>query len=86
MTSTETGAGTAAGSGPPGLVLAIDAGNSKTDVAVVAADGRVTGAARGGGFRPPAVALPRGGDRRPVRGGPRFPLIINRAVAGKRNA
>ncbi|MEU6274361.1 BadF/BadG/BcrA/BcrD ATPase family protein [Streptomyces populi] len=57
MTSTETGAGTAAGSGPPGLVLAIDAGNSKTDVAVVAADGRVTGTARGGGFRPPAVGV-----------------------------
>lgn len=34
-------------------VLAIDAGNSKTDVAVVAADGSVAGAARGGGFRPP---------------------------------
>lgn len=64
MTSTETGAGTAAGSGPAGagtepagLVLAIDAGNSKTDVAVVAADGRVTGTARGGGFRPPAVGV-----------------------------
>ncbi|MFF4539279.1 N-acetylglucosamine kinase [Streptomyces aureus] len=64
MTSTETGAGTAAGSGPAGagtepagLVLAIDAGNSKTDVAVVATDGRVTGTARGGGFRPPAVGV-----------------------------
>lgn len=64
MTSTESGAGTAAesrpadaGSGPSGLVLAIDAGNSKTDVAVVAADGRVTGTARGGGFRPPAVGV-----------------------------
>lgn len=57
MTSTETGAGTAAGSGPAGLVLAIDAGNSKTDVAVVAADGTVTGTARGGGFRPPAVGV-----------------------------
>jgi N-acetylglucosamine kinase-like BadF-type ATPase len=43
-------------------VLAIDAGNSKTDVALVAADGRVLGTARGGGFAPqeigaePAVA------------------------------
>ncbi|MEU3277841.1 N-acetylglucosamine kinase [Streptomyces antibioticus] len=35
-------------------VLAIDAGNSKTDVAVVAADGEVLATARGGGFRPPA--------------------------------
>jgi N-acetylglucosamine kinase-like BadF-type ATPase len=38
-------------------VLAIDAGNSKTDVAVVAADGQVVGTARGGGFRPPAVGV-----------------------------
>ncbi|WP_370146382.1 N-acetylglucosamine kinase [Streptacidiphilus sp. EB129] len=33
-------------------VLAVDAGNSKTDVALVGADGRVLGTARGGGFRP----------------------------------
>nr|WP_202447121.1 BadF/BadG/BcrA/BcrD ATPase family protein [Streptomyces sp. SID5468] len=39
----------------PGGVLAIDAGNSKTDVAVVAADGTVLGTARGGGFQPPVV-------------------------------
>lgn len=32
-------------------VLAVDAGNSKTDVAVVAADGSVLATARGGGFR-----------------------------------
>ncbi|MFI2613508.1 N-acetylglucosamine kinase [Streptomyces sp. NPDC018584] len=38
-------------------VLAIDAGNSKTDVAVVAADGQVVGAARGGGFQPPRVGV-----------------------------
>lgn len=38
-------------------VLAIDAGNSKTDVAVVAADGTVLATARGEGFRPPAVGL-----------------------------
>ncbi|MCH0564962.1 MULTISPECIES: BadF/BadG/BcrA/BcrD ATPase family protein [unclassified Streptomyces] len=40
-----------------GSVLAIDAGNSKTDVAVVAADGAVLATARGGGFRPPAVGV-----------------------------
>ncbi|MBA2949289.1 N-acetylglucosamine kinase [Streptomyces himalayensis] len=51
MTAPESGVGTA------GSVLAIDAGNSKTDVAVVAADGRVVGAARGGGFRPPKVGV-----------------------------
>ncbi|WP_329217454.1 ATPase [Streptomyces sp. NBC_01485] len=38
-------------------VLAIDAGNSKTDVAVVAPDGNVLATARGGGFRPPAVGV-----------------------------
>ncbi|MCX4746322.1 ATPase [Kitasatospora sp. NBC_01287] len=36
----------------PGGVLAVDAGNSKTDVALVAADGRLLGTARGGGFAP----------------------------------
>ncbi|MFI0541727.1 N-acetylglucosamine kinase [Streptomyces sp. WSLK1-3] len=38
-------------------VLAVDAGNSKTDVAVVAADGSVLATARGGGFRPPVVGV-----------------------------
>ncbi|MEV6009431.1 BadF/BadG/BcrA/BcrD ATPase family protein [Streptomyces sp. NPDC051976] len=41
----------------PGGVLAVDAGNSKTDVALVAADGTVLGAARGGGFQPPIVGV-----------------------------
>ncbi|WP_028638311.1 N-acetylglucosamine kinase [Nocardioides sp. URHA0032] len=36
-------------------VLAIDAGNSKTDVAVVAADGRLLGTSRGGAFHPHRV-------------------------------
>lgn len=36
-------------------VLAVDAGNSKTDVAVVAADGEVLGAVRGTGFIPHIV-------------------------------
>lgn len=38
-------------------VLAIDAGNSKTDVAVIGADGTVLGHARGGGFQPPVVGV-----------------------------
>ncbi|MBT2439189.1 ATPase [Streptomyces sp. ISL-36] len=38
-------------------MLAIDAGNSKTDVAVVGVDGSVLGAARGGGFQPPVVGV-----------------------------
>ncbi|MEU7564794.1 BadF/BadG/BcrA/BcrD ATPase family protein [Streptomyces fradiae] len=33
-------------------VLAVDAGNSKTDVALVGVDGTVLGTGRGGGFRP----------------------------------
>ncbi|WP_328871432.1 ATPase [Streptomyces sp. NBC_00287] len=43
--------------GVTGTVLAVDAGNSKTDVAVVTGDGEVIGSARGGGFRPPAVGV-----------------------------
>ncbi|MFJ8936157.1 N-acetylglucosamine kinase [Streptomyces sp. NPDC102365] len=45
------------GAGDGGTVLAVDAGNSKTDVAVVAADGSVLATARGGGFRPPVVGV-----------------------------
>ncbi|WP_320782940.1 N-acetylglucosamine kinase [Streptomyces sp. CRN 30] len=48
---------TASGGRQDALVLAIDAGNSKTDVAVVAADGEVVGTARGGGFKPPVVGV-----------------------------
>ncbi|AKH82481.1 ATPase [Streptomyces sp. CNQ-509] len=39
----------------PVAVLAIDAGNSKTDAALVAADGTVLGQGRSGGFRPPVA-------------------------------
>nr|WP_246258931.1 BadF/BadG/BcrA/BcrD ATPase family protein [Streptomyces typhae] len=47
------------GTGPAasGALLAIDAGNSKTDVAVVTAEGQVVGTARGGGFQPPQAGL-----------------------------
>ncbi|MEV0220267.1 BadF/BadG/BcrA/BcrD ATPase family protein [Streptomyces sp. NPDC050704] len=66
MTSSGSGARAAAGparaasgtaASGTAAVLAVDAGNSKTDVAVVGADGRVLAAARGGGFRPPAVGV-----------------------------
>lgn len=40
-----------------GSLLAIDAGNSKTDVAVLGRDGSVLGTARGGGFQPPVVGV-----------------------------
>ncbi|WP_017237944.1 N-acetylglucosamine kinase [Streptomyces sp. SS] len=43
--------------GVTGTLLAVDAGNSKTDVAVLTADGTVLGAARGGGFQPPVVGV-----------------------------
>ncbi|WP_335936284.1 N-acetylglucosamine kinase [Streptomyces sp. PTD5-9] len=38
-------------------VLAIDAGNSKTDVALIGADGTILSTARGGGFQPPVVGV-----------------------------
>jgi len=38
-----------------GGVLAVDAGNSKTDVALIATDGRLVGTARGGPFLPHRV-------------------------------
>ncbi|MFD0319087.1 N-acetylglucosamine kinase [Streptomyces flavalbus] len=43
--------------GVNGLLLAIDAGNSKTDVAVLDRGGTVLGAVRGGGFQPPVVGV-----------------------------
>ncbi|WP_395570735.1 N-acetylglucosamine kinase [Streptomyces sp. BK79] len=43
-------------------LLAVDAGNSKTDVAVVTAGGEVLATARGGAFRPPAVGVERAVD------------------------
>ena len=49
--------GLTTGTGAPAVCLAVDAGNSKTDVAVVAADGTVLGSARGGGFRPPVAGV-----------------------------
>ncbi|MFI0786423.1 N-acetylglucosamine kinase [Streptomyces lydicus] len=48
--------------GLTGTALAIDAGNSKTDVALVGADGSVLGTARGGGFQPPLVGAARAVD------------------------
>ncbi|MFF4225493.1 N-acetylglucosamine kinase [Streptomyces abikoensis] len=45
-----------------GVIVAIDAGNSKTDVAVTGTDGTVFGRARGGGFRPHAVGVEQAVD------------------------
>lgn len=41
----------------PAAVLALDAGNSKTDAALVAADGTVLGTGRSGGFQPPRTGI-----------------------------
>ncbi|RPK64634.1 BadF/BadG/BcrA/BcrD ATPase family protein [Streptomyces sp. ADI96-02] len=38
-------------------VVAVDAGNSKTDVALIGQDGTVLSTARGGGFQPPVVGV-----------------------------
>lgn len=53
----DSGAGVRGHGAGSGSVLAVDAGNSKTDVAVIAPDGEVLGAARGGGFQPPTVGV-----------------------------
>ncbi|MFI9200306.1 N-acetylglucosamine kinase [Streptomyces sp. NPDC053048] len=45
--------------GLSGVVLAIDAGNSKTDAALVDTGGTVLGSARGGGFEPPVAGAAR---------------------------
>ncbi|SEE80130.1 hypothetical protein SAMN05216489_08356 [Streptomyces sp. 3213] len=60
-----------------GLLLAVDGGNSKTDIAVLTTDGTILGRARGGGFRPQAVGLdaamdaPRDATRPPLPQVPR---------------
>ncbi|MFF8829636.1 N-acetylglucosamine kinase [Streptomyces sp. NPDC015131] len=48
--------------GVTAAVLAIDAGNSKSDVAFVGADGTVLAEARGAGFQPPRVGVPAAVD------------------------
>ncbi|WP_435604692.1 N-acetylglucosamine kinase [Streptomyces sp. bgisy130] len=48
--------------GLTGMALAIDAGNSKTDVALVTTDGSILATARGGGFQPPVVGAERAVD------------------------
>ncbi|WP_367136416.1 MULTISPECIES: N-acetylglucosamine kinase [Streptomyces] len=57
-----------------GALLAVDAGNSKTDVVLVGPDGAVLGAARGGGFQPQGENV-----RSAVDG---LAELVERAVAG----
>ncbi|GHB40317.1 kinase [Streptomyces cirratus] len=42
---------------PPAAVLAVDAGNSKTDAAFIGPDGTVLGTGRSGGFQPPRTGV-----------------------------
>ncbi|MET9961854.1 BadF/BadG/BcrA/BcrD ATPase family protein [Streptomyces sp. NPDC006326] len=62
------------GPGEPGsarpAVLAVDAGNSKTDAALIAADGTVLGCGRSGGFQPYRVGVEAAVD------------VLGQAVAG----
>ncbi|MFE0272819.1 N-acetylglucosamine kinase [Streptomyces sp. NPDC058992] len=53
----ERAGGGSAATGPAPAVLAVDAGNSKTDVAVVDAEGSVLATARGDGFQPPRTGV-----------------------------
>ena len=55
-------------------VAAIDAGNSKTDVALIGEDGTLLAAARGGGFQPPAVGVGPAVDV--------LAAVLDRALAG----
>lgn len=57
----------------PHGVLAVDAGNSKTDIALVGPDGSVLGTARGGGFHPQ-----RTGAKRAITG--LAPLVLEAAA------
>lgn len=49
-------------SSPAAVVLGVDGGNSKTDVALVASDGRLLAAVRGGTISHQQVGLERGAD------------------------
>lgn len=55
VTSTGAEANDSGTAGTKEAVLAVDAGNTKTDVVVLGGDGKLLGTARGGGFQPPAV-------------------------------
>ncbi|MEV0278362.1 BadF/BadG/BcrA/BcrD ATPase family protein [Streptomyces sp. NPDC050610] len=79
----------------PGATLAIDAGNSKTDVALIAADGGVLGTARGGGFQPPTIGAERAvaglaplvaHAARQARAGKGGPLLVEHVSACLANA
>jgi N-acetylglucosamine kinase-like BadF-type ATPase len=57
LSTTAPAAGRTATGGPPGLVLAVDGGNSKTDVALATADGEVLAQAQVGPFTPQSTGV-----------------------------
>jgi len=58
-TAPRAATGAAEAGRPPAAVLAIDGGNSKTDVALVAADGTLLALATGGGSNPQGLGIDR---------------------------
>ncbi|MFI2072700.1 N-acetylglucosamine kinase [Streptomyces triculaminicus] len=79
--------------GVSGALLAVDAGNSKTDVVLVDADGTVLGAARGAGFQPVTEGAARAVAglaavvaRAVERAGPRAPSRVAHVQACLANA
>ena len=63
MTTSELAAAVGGGEVGRAAVLAVDVGNGKTDLALVAADGALIGAVRGPSASHQAVGLERGLDR-----------------------
>jgi N-acetylglucosamine kinase-like BadF-type ATPase len=62
LSTTATVVGTPAAGTHPGLILAVDGGNSKTDVALATADGEVLAHAQSGPFTPQATGVPHAID------------------------
>ena len=62
MSTTTTIVGTADPGTYPGLVLAVDGGNSKTDVALATADGEILAHAQSGPFTPQTTGVPHAID------------------------
>jgi N-acetylglucosamine kinase-like BadF-type ATPase len=62
LSTTATVLGTADAARHPGLVLAVDGGNSKTDVALATADGEVLAHAQSGPFTPQITGVPHAID------------------------
>ena len=62
LSTTATAPGPVTATSLPGLVLAVDGGNSKTDVALATADGEVLAHAQSGPFTPQSTGVPHAAD------------------------